>query len=127
MNFMMLFQNRRQPADHQNSLVFAWFIDLDHLESASQRGVLLEILFVFCPGSSSDGAQCAASKSRFEQVGGISLSGCASRSNQSVSLIDKKNDRFRRCLYLVNHLAQPVLEFPFHTGPGLQQTEIQGS
>src|SRR5262249_15763375 len=85
-----------------------------------------KVFFVLRPSSSRDGAQSAAGKGGFEQVGGITLPGRASRSNQGVCLVDEKNDWFWRCLHLVNHLAQPVLEFPFHAGASLQQTKIQG-
>src|SRR6266446_437460 len=113
MHLVMLFKNRRQTADHQNGLVFAWFIDLDHLEPAGQCSILLKILFVLCPGSCGNRAQCSTCKRGLEQVCRVALSGSASGPDQCVSLVDKKNDWLGRSLHLINDLTQPVLKFSF--------------
>src|SRR5947209_1696325 len=44
-----------------------------------------------------------------------------------MGFIDKKNDRFGRSLDFVNDAAKALLEFAFHAGAGLQQTDIQGA
>ncbi len=46
-------------------------VDLDQLEAAGQRRVLLEVLLVLGPGGGGDGAQLAAGQGRLEQVGGV--------------------------------------------------------
>ena len=42
-----------------------------------------------------------------------------------MSLVDKENDRLRRCLDLGNDRFEPVLELAFHPRPGLQKTQVE--
>src|SRR5438128_2134343 len=42
-----------------------------------------------------------------------------------MSLVDKENDRLRRCFDLGDDRFEPVLELAFHARPGLQQTQVE--
>ncbi len=122
----MLFQYGCEATDHQDCFFLGRLIHLNHLEAARERGIFFEIFLIFRPRSSRDGAQSAPGKSGFEQVCGITLSSRTSRPDQRVRLVDEQNDWFRRRLNFINHLAQSILELPFHARAGLQQAKIQG-
>ncbi len=51
--------------------------------------------------------------------------GGAARADQRVRLVDEQDDRLRRGLHFLDHLAQPVLELALHAGAGLQQADIE--
>ena len=71
-------------------------VDLDRLEAAGQRRVLLDILPVFRPGRGRDRAQRAARERRLEQIGGVAGAGRAAGADQRVRLVDEQDDRRRR-------------------------------
>ena len=125
LHLVVLLQGRGDAAHHQDRLRLAGLLDLDHLEAAGQRRVLLDVLLVFGPGGGGDGAQRAARQRRLQQVGGIAGAGRAARADQRVRLVDEQDDRLRRGLHLVDHLAQPVLELALHAGAGLQQADVE--
>ena len=51
--------------------------------------------------------------------------GRAAGADQRVRLVDEQDDRLRRRLHLVDHLAQAVLELALHAGAGLQQADVE--
>ena len=72
-----------------------------------------------CPGRRGHRTQGAASQSRLEQIGGIAGAGDTTGANQSMRFVDEQNDRLFRGLHFLNDLAQAVLKFSLHAGPGL--------
>ena len=117
--------DRGHAAHHQDGLFLAGFLNLDHLKPAREGRILFDILLVFPPGGSGDGPQGAARQGRLQEVGGIAGSGRPAGTDQGVGLVDKEDDRLFRCLDLVDHLAQTLLEFPLVAGPCLQQSHVQ--
>src|ERR1041384_1666282 len=67
----MLLQRRNDPPHHQDRLCFRRLLALDDLETAGERGVLLEVLLVFVPRRRRDRAERATRERGFEEVGGI--------------------------------------------------------
>jgi hypothetical protein len=124
-HLVVFFQGLDQTAHHDESVPFSRFLDLDHLKTARECGVFLEVLFVFGPSGGGDGAQFAPGQCRFEEIGGVSLAGLAPGAYQRMSFIDKKNNRLRRGLHLGDDRFQPVFEFAFYSRTGLEQTQIQ--
>jgi len=80
---MVLFELGREVAHHHDRLVGGRLLDLHHLESTRQRGVLLEVLLVFRPRRRSDGPKLAAGERRLQQVRGVVLAGLARRRRSS--------------------------------------------
>ncbi len=110
-----------QASQHQTGRVIVRLIDFDHLETALQRGIALEILFVFGPGGGRDGTQFATRQCRFQQVGGISAPRLIARTDDGMRFVDKQQDGHRRLLHGVNHVFQTLFELPFHARARLQQ------
>ncbi len=92
---VMLLERRRHAAHHQEAHLLGRLLDLDELEPARQRGILLEVLLVLRPGRGRDGAQLAAGQRRLEQVGGVALSRLAAGADHRVRLVDEQDDRRR--------------------------------
>src|SRR6478672_4670487 len=105
MDVVMLLQNWSQASNHQHRFGLAWFIDLDHLETARQRGVFFKILFVLCPSGSCNSAKGATSQSWFEQVRSIPLPGSTASADQRMCLVDKENYWLGGGLHLIDYLA----------------------
>ena len=122
---MVLLHGPSDAAQHQERLVLVRLVDLDDLEAAGQRRVLLDVLLVLGPGGGGDGAQRAARQRRLEQVGGVAGAGRAAGADQRVRLVDEQDDRLGRRLHLVDHLAQPLLELALHARAGLQQADVE--
>ncbi len=107
------------------AFVLVGLLDLHDLETAGQRRILLDVLLVFGPGRGGDRAQRAARQRRLQQVGRIARARRAAGADQRVRFVDEQDDRLRRGLDLVDHLAQPLLELALHAGARLQQADIE--
>ena len=121
----VLLHQRHHPAQHRRAQHLGRLLDLDHLEAAGQRGVLLEVLLVLAPGGRGDGAQLAARERRLEQVGGVVLAGLAAGTDHGVGLVNEQHDRVRALLDLVDHALEAVLELALDARAGLQQAEVE--
>ena len=97
------------------------------MESSSQCGVSFEVLLVFRPCCGGDGTQFTTSQRRFQNVGGVSLTGLAAGTDHRVGFIDEQDNGTRRTLDLLDHRLEPILEFPFDARTSLQQRQVQGA
>ena len=122
---VVLFEHVRHAAHHQDRLLLAGLGDLHHLEPAGERRILLDVLLVLGPGRGGDGPQRPARQCRLEQVCGVAGPLRATGANQRVRFVDEQDDRLRRGLHLVDHLAKAILELAFHAGACLQQADVQ--
>ncbi len=84
---------RGQAAHHGDGLVLRRLLDLDQLESAGQRGVLLEVFLVLRPGRGGQGPQLPAGQGGLEQVRGVAAPGGPAGSDHGVGLVDEEDDR----------------------------------
>ena len=64
MDFMVHSITLFQTAEHCERSLIIGFVNLDHLETAFQRGVFFKVLFVFAPGCRCDGTQFTPRQSR---------------------------------------------------------------
>ena len=60
LDLVMLLERDHHGAHHPNALLFARFLDFDHLESARESGVLFNVAFVFVPSCCCNGPQGSA-------------------------------------------------------------------
>ena len=63
---MVFFQSGNDPAKHVHRGIRGWLFHLDHLESACQSRVALNIFFVLSPGRGGNGSQLAPGQSGFQ-------------------------------------------------------------
>ncbi|SVK54296.1 Protein of uncharacterised function (DUF3170) [Acinetobacter baumannii] len=98
---------------------------LHHLETAGERGILLDVFLVFRPGGGADGAQLAARQCRFQQVGGVASALGAAGADQGVNFVDKQDDRRRAGLHFIDHRLQPLFKLALDAGAGLQHADVQ--
>ncbi len=80
------------------------------MEAALQSGVLFDVLAVLVKRCGTDGAQFAASQSRFEHVRGIHRALCSACTDQRVQLIEEDDDLALSCSDLVYDRLEPLFE-----------------
>lgn len=119
-----LFVDLGEPAQHHDRVGLAGLVDLDRLEPALERRVLLEVFLVLGPGGGGDRAQLAARQRRLEQVGRV-VARSAAGADQRVRLVDEQDDLPRRGLDLVDHRLEALLELALDAGAGLQRAEVE--
>ena len=100
-------------------------VDVDLLEAAHQRAVLLEILAVFLVGGRADAAHRAGGERRLEQVRRIHrAAGGGAGADHGVDLVDE-HDRARIGLDLLDHLLEPLLEIAAVARAGEQRAHVE--
>ena len=101
------------------------FVDVDLLEAAHQRPVLLEMLAVFLVGGGADAAQRAIGKRRLQQVRGIH--GAARGGpcpDHRVDFIDEHDGAGARLDFL-DHRLEAFLEIAAIAGAGQQRAHVE--
>src|SRR5437588_7632713 len=83
---VMLLERDHHRAKHANTFGFVRLFDFYNLESARERGVLLDVTFVFIPGSSGEGPQCAAGQGWFEQIRSIAGTAASAGADERMGL-----------------------------------------
>src|SRR5581483_9823451 len=68
---MMHFVTLLQPTQNRNGVFHVGLADEDDLETAFERGILLDVLAILIERGGADRAQFAASESRLQHVGGV--------------------------------------------------------
>ncbi len=100
-------------------------VDVDLLETAHQRAVLLEILPVFLVGGRADAAQRARRQRRLEQVRGVHrAAGGRAGADHGVDLVDE-HDRAGIGLELLDHLLEALLEVAAIARAGEQRAHVE--
>ena len=99
--------------------------DLDRLEAALERGVLLEVLAVLVERGRADGLQLAAGQHRLEDAGGVDRALGRAGADEGVDLVDEQHD-VAAGADLLEHLLQALLEVTAVAGAGDQRTEVEG-
>ena len=126
-HLVVLLHRRDEPAQHDGGGRDVGLADHDRLEAACQRRVLLDILPVLRPGRGRDGAQSSARQCGFEKIGRVARASLAPGADQRVRLVDEEDDRCRRGLHLVDHRAQPLLEFALHRCARLHEADVENA
>ncbi len=101
-------------------------LDVDLLEPADERAILLEILAIFLVSRRSDASQRALRERRLEQVGGVHrAAGRGPGADHGMDLVDEQ-DRVLVLLDLLHHLLEALLEIAAIPRPGEQRAHVEG-
>ncbi len=99
-----------QAAQDRDGVRHARFVDDDHLETAFQRGVLLDALAVFVERGRADHVEFAAREHRLEHVAGVHRALGRARAHDGVQFVDEEQDAPFGGLHLVEHGFEAFLE-----------------
>ena len=99
-------------------------LDLDGLEAALERGVLLEVLAVLVERGGTDGLQLAAREHRLEDAGRVDRALGRAGAHERVQLVDEQDD-VAAGADLLEHLLQALLEVTAVTRARDQGTEVE--
>ena len=116
---------RLEPLENFDRVRNRRLVDVDLLEPAHQRAVLLEILPVFLVGGRADASDRARGERRLEQVRRIH--GAARRgagADHGVDFVDE-HDRAGIGLDLLDHLLEPFLEIAAIARAGEQRAHVE--
>ena len=91
-------------------------LDLDRLEPALERSVLLEVLAVLVERGGTDGLELAACEHRLEDARGVDRAFGRARTDERVQLVDEQDDVAARA-DLLQHLLEALLEVAAVAGP----------
>ncbi|SVK46793.1 Protein of uncharacterised function (DUF3170) [Acinetobacter baumannii] len=122
---VVLRKMRGDGAHHVYRILFVGFRNQHVLETARQRGVRLDELFVFRPGRRRHHAQRPPGQHRFQQVDGVAGAGLPAGAHQRMRLVAKQDHRHRRMRDGVDQRFQARFEFAPHARPGLHAPQIQ--
>ena len=99
--------------------------DVDRLEAALERGVLLDVLLVLVERGRADGAQLAAGEHRLEQVGGVDRALGGAGADDRVQLVHEQDDLALGVLDLLQDGLQALLELAAVLGAGEQGADVE--
>ena len=99
--------------------------DVDRLEAALERGVLLDVLAVLVERRRADGAQLAAGQHRLEQVGGVHGALGGARADDRVELVHEEDDLALGVGDLLEHGLQALLELAAVLRAGEQRADVE--
>ncbi len=114
-----------QPAQDRDRVLHARLADVDGLEAALERGVLLDVLRVLVERRRADGAQFAAREHRLEQVRGVDGALGGAGADDRVQLVEEQDDRAVRVGDLLEHALEPFLELAAVGGAGDQRAHVE--
>ena len=99
-------------------------LDLDRLEAALERRVLLEVLAVLVERGGADGLQLAAGEHRLEDRRRVDGAFGGARADERVQLVDEQDD-VAAGADLLEHLLEALLEVAAVAGAGDQRAEVE--
>ena len=99
-------------------------LDLDRLEPALERGVLLEVLAVLVARGGADRLQLTAREHGLEDAGGVDRALGGAGADQRVQLVDEQHD-VAAGLDLLQHLLQALLEVAAVARTGHERTQVE--
>ena len=99
-------------------------LDLDRLEPALERGVLLEVLAVLVERGGADGLELTAGEHRLEDDGGVDRALGGTRTDERVQLVDEQDD-VAAGADLLQHLLEALLEVAAVAGAGDERAEVE--
>ena len=114
-----------QALEDRNRVFHRRLVDVDLLEPAHQRAVLLEMLAVFLVGRRAHAADRAGRQRRLEQVGRVHrAAGGGAGADHGVDFVDEQ-DGVRMRLQFLQHLFQPLLEIAAVARAGEQRAHVE--
>ena len=99
--------------------------DVDRLEAALERGVLLDVLLVLVERGGADRAQLAAGEHRLEQVGRVDRALGRAGADDRVQLVHEQDDLALGLLDLLEDGLQALLELAAVLGAGEQGADVE--
>ena len=99
-------------------------VDLDRLEPALERGVLLDVLAVLVERGGADGLQLAAGQHRLEDAGSVDRALGRTGTDERVDLVDEQDD-VAAGLDLLEHLLEALLEVAAVARAGDEGAEVE--
>ena len=122
---MILLEIGLQPLQDLDRIRHRRLVDVDLLEAAHQRAILLEVLPIFLVGGRADAAERARGKRRLEQIRGIHrAAGGGAGADHRVNLVDE-HDRARMRLDLLDDLLEAFLEIAAIARAGEQRAHVE--
>ncbi len=114
-----------EPAEDRDGVLHRRLADVDLLEPALERGVLLDVLAVLVERRGTDHAQLAARQHRLQHVGRRDRSLAAAGAHERVQLVDERDDLAVGVVDLLEHGLQALLELAAVLGAGDQSGEVE--
>ena len=114
-----------EPAQDGDRRLDGRLADVDGLEAALQRGVLLDVLAVLVERRGADRAQLAAGEHRLEQVGGVDGALGGAGADDRVQLVHEQDDLAAGLLDLLEDGLQPLLELAAVLRAGQQRADVE--
>ena len=120
----MLFVFRPQALEDQDGLLDGGRFDLDALEAAFERGVLLDVFAVLVEGGRADALHLAAAQRGLDDVRGVHRAFGRTGADDGVQLVDEEDDVLRAA-NLVHHRLDALLELAAILGAGDHEREVE--
>ena len=114
-----------QALEHLDGVRDRGLGDLDRLEPALERGVLLEVLAVLVERGGADGLQLTAGQHRLEDAGRVDRALGGTGTDEGVDLVDEQHD-VAAGADLLEHLLQALLEVTAVARTGDEGAEVEG-
>ena len=115
-----------QPPQDGDRVLDAGLADVDLLEPALQRRVLLHVLAELVERRRADHAQLAPGQHRFEHVAGVHGTLGRAGTHDGVHLVDERDDLPVGVGDLLEDGLEPLLELAPVLGPGHHRREVEG-
>src|SRR5690606_40683639 len=100
-----------EPAEDRDGVFDRWFADVDLLEAALERGILLDVFTVLVECRRTDEAQLAAREHGLEHVGCRDRSLAPAGTHEGVEFVDERDDLPVGVVDLLEHGLESLLEF----------------
>ena len=122
---VVILEIRLQALQDRDGVLDRRLVDVDLLEPAHQRAVLLEMLAVFLVGGRAHAADGARGQRRLEQIGRIHrAAGGGAGADHRMDLVDEQ-DRIRMRFEFLEHLLQALLEIAAIARAGEQRAHVE--
>ena len=115
-----------QPAQDRDGVLERGLADVDWLEAAFQRRVLLHVLAVFVECGRADAAQVPSGKGRLQHVRGVGRALGGSGADDGVQLVDEEDHSPLGLGHLTQHRLEAVLELAPVLRAGDQRSDVEG-
>ena len=114
-----------QPAQDRDRILDVRLVDIDRLEAAGERGVLLDVLLVLVERGGADAMQFAARQCRLEQVRGVHGAVGLAGADDGMHLVDEQDVGAGRGRHLLQHGFEPFLELAAILGSGDHRAHVE--
>src|SRR5664279_6584014 len=121
MNFVFL----PQTAQDRDRVLHVGLANINNLEAALQRGVLLDVFAIFVQRGRANGAQLAARQGGLQHVGSVNRTFGGAGAHQRMQLINEQDDLPLRLLNLFQYRLQAIFEFAAILSAGQHRAQIE--